>query len=64
MDNYESLSSAHESLKIILKTGGIILLVSSIFSCVITDDYRFLMIGIAIISGYLIPGYLLKKENF
>jgi hypothetical protein len=44
-----------------LQIGGAFLLVSSIASCFIVDDYKFLMVGLAIIPGYLIPGYLLKK---
>jgi hypothetical protein len=44
-----------------LQIGGALLLISSIVCCFIVDDYKFLMVGLAIIPGYLIPGYLLKK---
>lgn len=43
--------------------GGMILLVASIvcFSIPVIDQY--LVAGIAIIFGYLVPGYLLRKEE-
>ncbi len=44
-----------------LQIGGIILLISSVICCFIIDDYKFLMVGLAIIPGYLIPGYMLKN---
>jgi hypothetical protein len=44
-----------------LQIGGMLILISSIVCCFIVDDYKFLMVGLAIIPGYLIPGYLLKK---
>ena len=44
-----------------LQVGGIFFLLSSVVCCFIIDDYKFLIVGVAIIPGYLIPGYLLKN---
>jgi hypothetical protein len=43
--------------------GGIILFVAAIASVFIADDYKVLLHGVAIIFGYLIPGYLLKLSK-
>ena len=43
--------------------GGIIFLVSAIVSIFTPEEYRVLLHGVAIITGYLIPGYLLKASN-
>jgi hypothetical protein len=43
--------------------GGILFLVSAIMSIYIVDEYKPLLHGIAIIAGYLIPGYRLKNSN-
>lgn len=43
--------------------GGIILLVAAVASIYIPDNYKALLHGVAIISGYLIPGYLLKNSK-
>jgi hypothetical protein len=44
-----------------LQIGGTLMLAASVISCFISDDYKFLIVGLAIIPGYLVPGYLLKK---
>jgi len=46
-----------------LVIGGILLLAASIGSVYIADEYKPLLHGVAIIAGYLIPGYLLKKAK-
>jgi hypothetical protein len=46
-----------------LVIGGILFLVATVSSVVIADDYKVLLHGIAIVAGYLIPGYLLKKKD-
>jgi hypothetical protein len=43
--------------------GGILFLISMIASVYLTDEYKVLLHGFAIVAGYLIPGYLLKKTN-
>ena len=43
--------------------GGILFLVSAVASVYIVDDYKPLLHGIAIVAGYLIPGYLLKNSK-
>ena len=43
--------------------GGILLLISAVSSIYVVDEYKPLLHGIAIIIGYLIPGYLLKKSK-
>jgi len=40
-----------------------LLLISAISSIYVVDEYKPLLHGIAIIIGYLIPGYLLKKSK-
>lgn len=46
-----------------LTAGGILFLISAFTSIYISDDYKVLLHGVAIVAGYLIPGYLLKKEK-
>ena len=46
-----------------LQIGAIILLISSVICCFIPDHYKYLMVGVSIIPGYLIPGYLLKNTK-
>jgi hypothetical protein len=43
--------------------GGILFFVSAIASVYIIDEYKPLLHGIAIVAGYLIPGYLLKNSK-
>ena len=43
--------------------GGILFLVSTLASVYVADDYKPLLHGIAVVVGYLIPGYLLKNAN-
>ena len=43
--------------------GGIVFLISAIVSIYIPDEYKALLHGVAIVIGYLIPGYLLKKQH-
>lgn len=43
--------------------GGILFFVFSIATTFVTNEYLSLIVGAAIICGYLIPGYLLKSEK-
>lgn len=43
--------------------GGIVFFVAAIASVFVADEYKVLLHGIAIICGYLIPGYLLKSAK-
>jgi hypothetical protein len=43
--------------------GGILFFISAIASVYIPDNYKPLLSGVAIVAGYLIPGYLLKSSN-
>ena len=43
--------------------GGIWFLVSSVYSVFLPDEYKVLVHGMAIIIGFLIPGYLLKNAK-
>jgi hypothetical protein len=44
-----------------LIVGGILFLLFAIASVYMADDFKLLAHGIAIVAGYLIPGYLLKQ---
>jgi hypothetical protein len=46
-----------------LKIGGILFFISSIVCIYLPDGYKPLLSFIAIIAGYLIPGYLLKSSQ-
>ena len=46
-----------------LMLGGLLCLVFSVISAFITDTYSPLLQAIAVIGGYLIPGYLLKYSK-
>jgi hypothetical protein len=43
--------------------GGILFFVAAIASVYVSNDYKVLLHGIAIICGYIIPGYLLKSAK-
>lgn len=43
--------------------GGILFFISAVTSIFIAEEYRPLVHGIAVIIGYLIPGYLLKYSK-
>ncbi len=43
--------------------GGILFFMTAIASVFIADDYKVLLHGVAIIFGYLVPGYLLKSAK-
>jgi hypothetical protein len=43
--------------------GGILFFVAAIASVYVADEYKVLLHGVAIILGYLIPGYLLKSSS-
>ncbi len=43
--------------------GGVLFLVFSVGSVFIPDVYKPLLQGIAVVAGYLIPGYLLKNSK-
>lgn len=44
-----------------LVIGGILFFIASIASVYVADEYKVLLHGVAIVFGYLIPGYLLKS---
>jgi hypothetical protein len=44
-----------------LIVGGILFLLFAIASTYMADDFKLLVHGIAIVAGYLVPGYLLKQ---
>ncbi|AFD06833.1 hypothetical protein [Solitalea canadensis] len=46
-----------------LVIGGIIFLLMAIASVYIENEYKALIHGLAILTGYLIPGYLLKQSK-
>lgn len=46
-----------------LTTGGVLFLISALVSIYVPDDYKALLHGMAIVVGYLIPGYLLKNNK-
>jgi len=46
-----------------LIVGGILLFIASVFSVFIPDTYKVLVHGMAIMAGYLIPGYWLKFSS-
>jgi len=46
-----------------LITGGILFLLAFVLSVFANEDYRPLIQGIAVVTGYLIPGYLLKYSK-
>jgi general stress protein CsbA len=46
-----------------LTIGGVIFLASALISIYIPDDYKALLHGVAMVAGYLIPGYLLKNKK-
>lgn len=43
--------------------GGIAFFLFSIASTFVSDEYLFLITGVAIICGYLVPGYFLKSAK-
>lgn len=43
--------------------GGIIFFGAALVSVYIAEDYKVLLHGVAILSGYIIPGYLLKASS-
>jgi hypothetical protein len=43
--------------------GGIIFCIFSIFCFMSTYENQFLLSGLAVIIGYLVPGYMLKKQK-
>jgi hypothetical protein len=43
--------------------GGILFFISTIVSIYVPDDFKPLLTGMAIICGYLVPGYLLKSTK-
>ena len=43
--------------------GGIVFLVSSLASVYVATEYKALLQGIAVVAGYLVPGYLLKNAE-
>jgi hypothetical protein len=46
-----------------LQAGGICFLVASALCVFVTDEFKVLIHGAAIIAGYLIPGYMLKNSK-
>ncbi len=47
-----------------LTIGGVVFLVSALICIYIPDDYKALLHGVAVVAGYLIPGYLLKNKKY
>lgn len=43
--------------------GGILFLVSCVASVYVASEYKALLQGIAVVAGYLVPGYLLKSAE-
>lgn len=43
--------------------GGVVFLVSSLVSVYVAQEYKPLLQGIAVVAGYLVPGYLLKNAT-
>ena len=43
--------------------GGVLFLVSSLASVYVAPEYKSLLQGIAVVAGYLVPGYLLKNAE-
>jgi hypothetical protein len=46
-----------------LTTGGILFFAVAVVSVFIPDGYKPLLFGVAIIAGYLVPGYLLRSSH-
>ncbi len=46
-----------------LITGGILFFAAAVTGVYIPDNYKPLLLGAAIIAGYLVPGYLLKSKK-
>jgi hypothetical protein len=46
-----------------LVIGGILLFLASMVTVYVADAYKPLVQGVAIVAGFLVPGYLLKKEK-
>lgn len=46
-----------------LVSGGVLFLLFSVISVFTPDNYKPLLQGIAVITGYLVPGYLLKYSR-
>lgn len=46
-----------------LIVGGIVFLVTSVVSVYVPLEYKALLHGVAIVTGYLVPGYLLKNAE-
>jgi len=46
-----------------LVAGGVLFLVAYVISMCVLAEYKPLIQGIAVITGYLIPGYLLKYKK-
>jgi hypothetical protein len=46
-----------------LVVGGVFFLIASVSCVFVSDEYKVLVHGIAIIVGYIIPGYILKNTK-
>lgn len=46
----------------IVRNGGILLLVAAVIAFLLPVSQQFLLSGIAVILGYLVPGYYMKKK--
>lgn len=46
----------------IVKAGGILLLVAAVIAFLLPVSEQYLLAGIAMVLGYLVPGYYLKKK--
>lgn len=43
--------------------GGVCFLIAAIVCVFVADEFKVLVHGIAIVAGYLVPGYMLKHSN-
>lgn len=46
----------------IVRNGGVLLLVAAVIAFLLPVSQQFLLSGIAVILGYLVPGYYMKKK--
>lgn len=46
----------------IVRNGGVLLLAAAVIAFLLPVSQQFLLSGIAVILGYLVPGYYMKKK--
>lgn len=47
----------------LVRAGGLLLLVSAVIGFMLPVSYQYLLSGVSIVLGYLLPGYYLKKQQ-